>query len=1146
MYDNLIKVDKKFKASVNLQYDLSNEEKIRQYVPTTDLCDVIKKYIKAVLENNNKSTFLAGPYGKGKSYLMLIITYLLGKRSNQKLFLETVEKIKPIDIELADLLLEINKEKISLLPVVINNNSDDINQSFMLSLRNSLIENEINDIVPESAFKQCLEYIENWKNDSTESFDILKLCQKKLGIKIDTLVSKLKSYDMKAFETFNDLYKCVTHGCAFNPIASNDIPNCYEDISIKLSKYGYSGIFVVFDEFGVFLENQNDGFVTRLNRIQAFAEKCNSSTKDHQLHICCITHKDVTLYKKEKEQNDSFEKIAGRFKQYRFDRSLEENYQLICSAFKKKEEYYSFVEKYCSSKEKFYSEVKEMGLFANEEQYNYIVRNGFPFNPVALYALVRVSEKVAQNERTLFTFLSDNDVNSFNYFISNSNSGLINVSHIYDYFEILIKDSAEYKDIYFYVESLKRMSTKSLEHDVLKVIAITKIVNDDIRFSSSIKNIANSLGKTVPEIKETIEELVNAKLLKYQLSGSAVDFMVILNEETNKQIDKISSSLFSNLKTSDLLTKFDDNKYFVSHKYNLKNKMIRYYRSVYLSYDDFINLNSFDSFYKDEFSDGLIINVLSDNKSAIDTIKNKISSLPNNIIAKFNNNKINVDLIDRIKFYFAAKKYLEEDKKIDESTRKTLSYLMLSDYEEISNYLRTYSDDAICIYLDGILSNNLKDCINATFENYYNKSVCFNNDQINKNDVSSTSIKSRNIVIDSIIKMESKECFLSGTSQEATIYQTFDEAVKKSDVIQVIKNWFIEKCGEKSCALSLIDKLVSAPYGMRKGAIPLFIAQAISELTIKNNDSVETVLLYNDSSEIGLDSSNLSKLILNPSKYYFCYQTINTLKIGYLDAMCNFFEDKNNVNSTFSEKLQSLVKCIKLSIQNKAPIILNVSEKDNYLGLSKEAIKFKNTFMKHDLNAYDVIFDVIPRILNCDYENCDKKIKNLFKEFDKKYEMYKKDIIIKVKSSFNLSSNSIKDTYELWKSKHPYITQIVFDNNEKMIFKGLEDIMFDDMNSIDILSSYVFGFSLAGWNKKSEETFFNYLNRFIATVDNFENTPSNTKIDNKINYDSNYKLSSLGKTLYSNLTDSLEEYGYALSNEEKVAVLKKLLAEILD
>ena len=56
MYDNLIKVDKKFKASVNLQYDLSNEEKIRQYVPTTDLCDVIKKYIKAVLENNNKST----------------------------------------------------------------------------------------------------------------------------------------------------------------------------------------------------------------------------------------------------------------------------------------------------------------------------------------------------------------------------------------------------------------------------------------------------------------------------------------------------------------------------------------------------------------------------------------------------------------------------------------------------------------------------------------------------------------------------------------------------------------------------------------------------------------------------------------------------------------------------------------------------------------------------------------------------------------------------------------------------------------------------------------------------------------------------------------------------------------------------------
>lgn len=60
MYDDYIKINKKFKASVNLEFDLGNEEKIEQYIPTTDLCDVIKRYLKAVTGNANfKATTLS-------------------------------------------------------------------------------------------------------------------------------------------------------------------------------------------------------------------------------------------------------------------------------------------------------------------------------------------------------------------------------------------------------------------------------------------------------------------------------------------------------------------------------------------------------------------------------------------------------------------------------------------------------------------------------------------------------------------------------------------------------------------------------------------------------------------------------------------------------------------------------------------------------------------------------------------------------------------------------------------------------------------------------------------------------------------------------------------------------------------------------
>ena len=40
MYNKYVEVNKKFKSSVNLEFDIKNEDKILEYVPTTDLCDV--------------------------------------------------------------------------------------------------------------------------------------------------------------------------------------------------------------------------------------------------------------------------------------------------------------------------------------------------------------------------------------------------------------------------------------------------------------------------------------------------------------------------------------------------------------------------------------------------------------------------------------------------------------------------------------------------------------------------------------------------------------------------------------------------------------------------------------------------------------------------------------------------------------------------------------------------------------------------------------------------------------------------------------------------------------------------------------------------------------------------------------------------
>ena len=50
---------------------MNNESKIYEYIPTTDICDVLKKYIKSVIgDTKERATTLVGPYGKGKSFLL--------------------------------------------------------------------------------------------------------------------------------------------------------------------------------------------------------------------------------------------------------------------------------------------------------------------------------------------------------------------------------------------------------------------------------------------------------------------------------------------------------------------------------------------------------------------------------------------------------------------------------------------------------------------------------------------------------------------------------------------------------------------------------------------------------------------------------------------------------------------------------------------------------------------------------------------------------------------------------------------------------------------------------------------------------------------------------------------------------------------
>ena len=71
------------------------------------------------------------------------------------------------------------------------------------------------------------------------------------------------------------------------------------------------------------------------------------------------------------------------------------------------------------------------------------------------------------------------------------------------------------------------------------------------------------------------------------------------------------------------------------------------------------------------------------------------------------------------------------------------------------------------------------------------------------------------------------------------------------------------------------------------------------------------------------------------------------------------------------------------------------------------------------------------------------------------------------------------------------------------------------------------------------------MENFVEKVVNYNHKDSTTKEQFEEYKVEDIKLSNLGNTLYSNLLESIDEYGSAISNEEKALIFKKILNNLL-
>lgn len=386
---DMISVATGFQSSVNIAYDINDEAKLKNYIPTKSALKLLEDILLSTgKESTDRARILIGAYGKGKSHIVLMILSILMKKDItlfEKL-IPVIEKEKP---ELYQLIKNYYAGKGKILPVVISGSSNSLAQAFLLALQRTLAENELNDIMPETNYQAAVNTIQRWKGDFPDTYEQFKGL---LTDDVEEFVGRLTDFDPSAYEEFEKLYPSLTAGSSFNPFIGFDVADLYEEVVKALKPKGYSGIYAIYDEFSKYLENHiADATKSDTKMLQDFAEKCGRSA-DNQLHLMLISHKEITSYidRASKAMVDGWRGVSERFRHVYLNNNFTQTYEIIAAAIEKDQEQWSaFVGehdtefqgmKYLYSGHPLFSDTYEEGI-------DRVIYDCYPLHPVSTFIL---------------------------------------------------------------------------------------------------------------------------------------------------------------------------------------------------------------------------------------------------------------------------------------------------------------------------------------------------------------------------------------------------------------------------------------------------------------------------------------------------------------------------------------------------------------------------------------------------------------------------------------------------------------------------------------------------------------------------------------------------------------------------------------
>lgn len=1222
----IISVNEKFQKSVNLRLDYNQQEKLDGYIPTRASVAVLGKLVEQFTNNKvDRSSILIGPYGKGKSHLLLVLLAMLVKENREKgketeALQRLIAKVDKVDKSVAVFARSMVEQEKYYLPVIVNAGQSDLNRSLVLALREGLERAGLDDIAPDTYFEVARNTIENWEKNYSDTYQLF----------LKKIYEKNKKYDSKekfimalngaesqedALAVFKKIYPELTAGSIFEPMIQTDAVTLYKAINEALcKKMGYAGIVIVFDEFSKFVEGfPKDKFSGAMAVLQELCEAANAS-KEKGLHVILVAHKAMKEYQSilPKSVIDAYTGVEGRLHEVFFTSSLKNSYELIGNVIRKEQ---------VSKVDELFAriDVKERTglayqlpyfshLFEKDEFEDIVAKACYPLAPVTAYLLLKISEIAVQNERTVFTFLTNEELYSLPYFLKKASFGeLLGAEQIYDYFSNVLKQ--EVANIAIHNEWLKAdyaltVCKDKAEQCLIKTMALLNMVGkqDEMHANRDTILLGSGLEENVYDI--AMQGLLHKQVVLYRTKTNTYAFKNNVGIDVGKEIQDLVERKFRGISITEEVTKLSELAFELPKRYNQKYAMTRYFAYKYMTIKQFMSLTETNYMFEEKdttgnatgekFSDGKMIALLKTEEDieSVDEICKKVMELADDRILVLVPEEafVHKSTLQKILAIGA----LRSNEKFVKENKASIQELDLYEEDlrfELNVYLEQqfypFYNQCSVIYGGKIFdkkefgekkySAKFNQFLSDIAEDYYENTPKINNELINKRKLSSPIKKARLKIIENILENQEYNIYREGTSPEATIFRAvlvntgvipFEGMGKENidpKVTQVLKKIdeflfkarkkkeFIEKTDKKSKGKKfseLYKGLKGKGFGLRDGVLPLYLAYRIQEQS-------DCAVIYLNNKEIALTAETIENINERPNEYSIFIDSDAASKKDCIQRLAKMFavqtkkKDANLLLDIYDGMYEWYCSLPQVSR------VYSVKDCDKNV---QNGIKtFRKQMLLHDRNAHELIIEILPHKFGLEDYNV---LPDVLLKMKTEMEQYAADLKSRVVAftrkelEFSESDDLLASLKEWAADASLHVQMKVLSAQTTRLLREIDKLEnHREQDIVNALSRCLLEQFIEDWKEDSFDQYKEALYKVITELEHSAMKESVREGKRLIftNQDgveikkilTDTELDSSCEFLENEIEEALEDFGSVLETEQKVVVMLKMIEKLL-